>query len=512
MLICLQPHDLVKHIAPPPLDVARQRTFCVFFVTPSYAHYLLDDDAFLRNALLRAYENAADIPDLHIDALCAVVDKLPVSRVGEKNPTQPPLAGAGFEGISYAILPSDVSIPSQELSPLDKSAIDFIFAEHNVKDTVYRDTLRLPLANTVFQTGSPSTMILSTWTLDSNRQMTPVSKTNVSHHGIRLVKQQKDSTPVLHVPLIPLTMPRTVNGCMGNIIRRVIGPGGKSLQASSELENVVPRFFKSRGQPAQATVAWALVIPDELRAIIAARTDEILSGLPTDNQSSVSEHTNAWERLWRSDPPLYNTLVSQALTEGARLHRVLSGGGGWGKKAGLLSLDPAAASPAADPPKDDDFLSMISDPQNFESTLTPVVRDGDSIQFFISPKSDLEQLAQKSGHRGMIRWAAFGKKINWGWEVGTIPSTVDSIPGALSQDSQTKGDKILCLPGFGALSEGAMTLTQHSRVDEGMLHSVTTTVDVPFSRFRTIRKNGATPDDKNEDEDVGEPDVDSTFP
>ncbi|KAI4704412.1 hypothetical protein J4E81_001478 [Alternaria sp. BMP 2799] len=506
------PHDLVQHIAPPPLDVARQRTFCVFFVTPSYAHYLLDDDAFLRNALLRAYENAADIPDLHIDALCAVVDKLPVSRVGEKNPTQPPLAGAGFEGISYAILPSDVSVPSHELSPLDKSAIDFIFAEHNVKDTVYRDTLRLPLANTVFQTGSPSTMILSTWTLDANRQMTPVSKTNVSHHGIRLVKQQKDSTPVLHVPLIPLTMPRTVNGCMGNIIRRVIGPGGKSLQASSELENVVPRFFKSRGQPAQATVAWALVIPDELRAIIAARTDEILSGLPTDNQSPVSEHTNAWERLWRSDPPLYNTLVSQALTEGARLHRVLSGGGGWGKKAGLLSLDPAAASPAADPPKDDDFLSMISDPQNFESTLTPVVRDGDSIQFFISPKSDLEQLAQKSGHRGTIRWATFGKKINWGWEVGTIPSTVDSIPGELSQDSQTKGDKILCLPGFGALSEGAMTLTQHSRVDEGMPHSVTTTVDVPFSRFRTMRKNGATPDEKNEDEDVGEPDVDSTFP
>ncbi|KAI4952639.1 hypothetical protein J4E91_003111 [Alternaria rosae] len=450
------PHDLVKHITPPPLDVARQRTFCVFFVTPSYAHYLLDDDAFLRNALLQAYENAADVPDLQIHALCAVVDKLPVSRIGEKNPTQPPLAGAGFEGISYAILPSDTSVPSQELSPSDKSAIDFIFAEHNVEDTVYRDTLRLPLANTVFQ---------------------------------------------------------TVNGCMGNIIRRVIGPDGKSLQASSELENVVPRFFKSRGQPAQATAAWALVIPDELRAVIAARTDEILSSLPTDNQSPVSEHANAWERLWRSDPPLYNTLVSQALTEGARLHRVLSGGGGWGKKAGLLSLDPAPAIPAADPSKDDDFFSMISDPQDFESTLTPVVRDGDSIQFFISPKSDLEQLAQKSGHRGTIRSAAFGKKINWGWEVGTIPSTVDSIPGELSQHSEIKGDKILSFRGFGALSEGAMTLTQHARVDEGRLHSVTTTVDVPFSRFRTIRKDGATPDDKNEDEDsIHEPNTPKYVP
>jgi hypothetical protein len=472
---------------------------------------LLDDDTFLRDTLLRAYHSPSPLPDLRIHTLCAVVDKLPVTKIREHRPTEPPSAGTGVEGICYAFLPSDASVSSQEPSSPDKGAIDFIFAEHNINDTIYHDTLRLPLANTVFQTGTPSTMILSTWNApDANRQITPASKTNISHHGIRLIEQQPtDIAPALHVPLLPLTTPRTVEGCMGNIIRGVIGPEGKAIQASSELENVVPRFFRSRGQPAQATVAWALVIPEELKATIAARTDELISRLPTDNESTESEHADAWERLWRSDPPLWNTLVSQALTEGARLHRVLSGGGGWGKKAGLLSLDPVPASQVAESSKDNGLFGMVNDPQDFESSLTPVVQDGDSIQFFISPKSELEQLAQTSGTKKNINFLArLGVKSQLGWQLGTIPSTVDSIPGNSLQSDHTKPTKSHRLRGFGALTEGAMTLTQHSRVDKSKIKSVTTTIDVPFSRFWMQRKI-AKPD---EDKYVGEPDVDSTLP
>jgi hypothetical protein len=424
------------------------------------------------------------------------------------------VAGAGVEGISYALLPVDASVSSQYLPPSDKAAIDFIFAEHVFQDTVYHDTLRLPLANTVFQTGMPSTMMLSTWEnlAVKDRRMKLLSKTDVSHHGIRLLDQQNSSgvVPILNIPLIPLTMPRMVQGCMGNIIRRVVGPEGKAIQASSELESVVPRFFRSRGQPAQATVAWALVIPRELGAVIAARTDELLSALPPDNQGTASKQEDTWERLWRSDPPLWNTLVSQALTEGARLHRVLSGGGGWGKKAGLLSLDPVPTNQAAQSSKDNDFLGMVSDPEDFESTLTPVVRDGDSIQFFISPKSELEQKAENSGDHTMMRGyinAAANRPCDW--ELGTVPSTMDSIRGQFWQHRPAESVIITKNLGFGALTEGPMTLTQHSLVDESKVKSVTTTVDVPFSRF-WVRANPAGIRGKNED--VGEPDVDSLFP
>lgn len=466
---------------------------------------------------MHAYGEASHHEGLHIRALCAVVDKLPIRRVHRvpQHPElslrsiKPSVAEIGLEGIAYAFLLPDDSVSSQALSPSDKGAIDFIYAEHDFKDTIYHDTLRLPLSNTVFQTGTPSTMILSTWkTLGVDRELTPVSKTSISHHGIRLIERQDPSQlrPILNVPLIPLTMPRIVQGCMGNIIRGVIGPEGKAMQASSELENVVPQFFRSRGQPAQATVAWALVIPGGLKAVIAARTDELLSGLPTDNEGTASKREDTWERLWRSDPPLWNTLVSKAISEGARLHRVLSGGGGWGKKAGLLSLDPVPTNQVVEPSKDNDFLGMANDPEDFESTLTPVVRDGDSIQFFISPKSDVEQMAQEYNNVDGVRaLAASDGGEPWGWELGTVPSTIDSVPGESWQHRPSESTNIYTFHGFGALTEGPMTLTQHSQVDKSKASSVnTTTIDVPFSRLSASVRL-AKP--RREKEDVGEPDV-----
>jgi hypothetical protein len=253
-------------------------------------------------------------------------------------------------------------------------------------------------------------------------------------------------------------------------------------------------------------VAWALVVPKELRAVITARTDELLSGLPTDNEATASKQEDSWERLWRSDPPLWNTLVSKAITEGARLHRVLSGGGGWGKKAGLLSLDPVPANQAAESSKDDEFLGMVNDPEDFESTLTPVVRDGDSIQFFISPKSDLEKMAKESSSfRGVAKLAGFGSRP-WGWELGTVPSTIDSVPGESWQHRPSKSKMIETFHGFGALTEGPMTLTQHSQVEKSKTSIVnTTTIDVPFTR---LSASVYTARGRGKKEDVGEPDVD----
>ena len=281
---------------------------------------------------------------------------------------------------------------------------------------------------------------------------------------------------------------------MGNIIRRVVDTDGKSIQASSELENVVPRFFSSRNQPAQATVAWALVIPKNLKQKISTRTEELLASLRAEDgpNSTDSEHT--WERLWRSDPPVWNTLVSQALSEGARLHRVLSGGGGWGKKAGLLSLDPVPANESSGSPTGPESFATIDDPGNFESTLTPVVQDGDSIQFFTLPKSDLGQEARESDNYETVSNLA-GANVSEGWELGTIPSTMDSIPGESWQHTEAETPRSTLFEGsFGALTEGALTITRRRSNDLNKTRSVyTTTLDVPFSRFWATNPN-QTPD------------------
>jgi len=444
------------------------------------------------------------------------VDKLPVSRtlgndgvllrhVAEQRSIEPPAAGTGFEGMAYAILTPDQSLPSEHLPSSDNGAIDFITAQHFSTHSVYRDTLRLPLANTIFQTGTPTTMFRSKWeTVARGRQhhVQLISKTNVSHHGLRLSSRVSCSELVtaFSIPLVPLTMPRVVEGCMGNIIRRVVDSEGQSVQASSELEGAVPRFFRSRGQPAQATVAWALVIPGLLRDTIASRTDHLLAALPTEDDSDNMRQEDMWERLWRRDPPMWNNLVPEALAKGARLHRVLSGGGGWGKKAGLLSLDPVPANQATGS-SGDALLEMVNDPKDFESTLTAVVRAGDSIQFFVSPKSDLVQGASQLDSIKKLRSIPKDKADRpWGWEIGTVPSTMDSIPGDSWQHRPLQEDAYPTVfrGSFGALTEGALTLTQHDTAcDQNESRMVNTTmVDVPFSRFWAVGQPKSSDDSK----------------
>ncbi|RMZ70694.1 v-type c subunit family [Pyrenophora seminiperda CCB06] len=491
---------------------ASLNTFCVFFVTPAYASQLLNGNDFLNVAIRAAYRALLTKPDVVIDVLCAVVHKLPVTRAVrnengvlsrhelERLGLEPPVAGTGFEGMAYALLDPNASVSSKHLPPSDNGAIDFITAQHVSKGSLHLDTLRLPLANTVFQTGTTTTMFLSQWKTTGRMDgIDLISRTNVSHHGIRITPPPKSYSKLvtaLSIPLIPLTVPRIVQGCMGNIIRQIVDSKGQSVQASSELESVVPRFFRSRGQPAQATVAWALVIPGHLKDTMTSRTEHLLANLPTEDVAASVKQKDIWELLWRSKPPMWNNLVSEALAEGARLHRVLSGGGGWGKKAGLLSLDPVPTNQATES-SDDALLETDNDPEDFESTLTPVVQAGDSIQFFISPKSDLSQEASRSDNLKALESFPTDQACGpWGWEIGTIPSTVDSIPGESWQHRPLQGDDEITdfrgatvfRGGFGALTEGALTLTQHSMVwDEVTPRPVNTTmIDVPFSRLWAV--------------------------
>ncbi|KAF1939721.1 hypothetical protein EJ02DRAFT_252521 [Clathrospora elynae] len=420
--------------------------------------------------------------------------------------TEPPMAGTGFEGIAYAMLPAAASVSSTAPLPSDHGAIDFVIAEHTADDKVFCDTLRLPLANTIFHTGRPTTMTLSTWKTHGKAEpLTLLSQSNISHHSLRLLGHDPSMGHIistLSIPLLPLTVPRRVEECMGNIIRRIVASDGEIVTASSELENVVPRFFRSRGQPAQATTAWALVIPAKLKKTISEKTDQLLTTLPTEGKDSKTNREESWERLWRSDPPVWNTLVSKALAKGARLHRVLSGGGGWGKKAGLLSLDPVPAKVSLSA---GNLPPMLDDPEDFASTLIPVVRDGDSIQFFISPTSNLTAEAGKSD--SLERLESTDKTKTWGWELGTVPSTVDSIPGESWQHASPASKHVtLFRGGFGALTEGGLTLTRHLKANQGdKARSVDmTTVDVPFSRFWAVD----VAEDRGGSDDVGEPDVD----
>ncbi|KAL5119831.1 hypothetical protein ACEQ8H_002192 [Pleosporales sp. CAS-2024a] len=509
---------MLDHIVEVPvIDVAR-KTFCVFLVTPSFASWLTNEHEFVAAALRKAYSRTR--AHHTVAALCAVVDKLPAGSfvdndletdgVVRDRTLQPPVGQTGYEGFAYAILPSTASVPASSPPSVEKGAIDFIMAGQG-----HVDTWRLPLANTVFQTGSPTTMYYTEWdvcrALRIQTKCIKKKRVDVTHHGVIMSTPMSDGMlSALSVPLLPLTLPRQVEGCMGNIISRVTGHDGTSLTASAELESVVPQFFKARGEPVQPTTAWALVIPQDKQGRVRRKTMSLLLGSKGESSSTMDETDKQdklgrmahWEKLWNTKPVIWNDIVSTSLGLGARLHRVLSGGGGWGKKAGLLSLDPVPVAEEV-PIRMEDATSNLDGPGTFSDALTPVVQNGDAIQFFISPTSEpkpeeakdvefVQDIKQSESLKALAALKAIpkGKNHNHGWELGVIPSTVDAIPGNSWQDV-LKEEKYIAIfkNAFGALSEGGMTLTRRRSMWNGAsTRPFKTTVDVPYSRLWCVSR------------------------
>lgn len=476
--------------------------FAVFFVTPSFATWLRDDSVFLHKALLQMYGKVLGPSSRpRIQALCAVVDKLPVPRpiAQEDNMMascferiqNPPVQEVGHEGIAYAALPFANSIPTSAARDEVTAAISFVGArESGSEGSDLSNAVRLPLANTVFQTGSLHTMTYSTWTSGKGSSDLKLrEKRDVSHHGIRMQVNPSEFTTTISVPLIPLSRPRRVEASMGNILRRITGPDGDSITASQELEKFVPKFFSARGEPSQATTVWALVMHPDAMAEAQNATDFLLDQSQMGGSKSEDEK---WELLWKKDPAFWNPLVPIALASGARLHRVLSGGGGWGKKAGLLSLDPVPVAPSELSSQSED-LDSFDGPGDLSDALQQVAHEGDFIQFFVSPSTPPSTSLPVVSESQSL----------WGLELGTIPSTSDAMPALPSAGASPKNDIAVYDRTFGALAEGGMVVSRSFKLADNDSYALVggSTIDVPFSRFSAV--NWVVEPKAGEDDDVG---------
>ncbi|KAF2015009.1 hypothetical protein BU24DRAFT_423930 [Aaosphaeria arxii CBS 175.79] len=492
--LAVSPETLVKHIVPLQKHHYRKSRFAVFFVTPSFAPWLLDDHKFLTKAVHQAFlPLLADDKYAKVHSLIAVVDKLPtpLSVDGTKSVEDeitsrihtPPVSDVGHEGVGYMYLRPQDFAGSVERTGFDQNGtIGFTIAEGSTKNGQFLDLLQLPLANTVFQTGSPATMTLSTWEKQKeSREFTLTNKSDLVHQTLRIhTPESADPPNAFAIPLVPMTSPRQVEASMGNIVRRVLDPSGKSVTASEELEKTVPQYFKARGEPSQSISVWALLIPRDLVDSIQAETTALLSKA---NTQVSSTDTASWDNLWSKKSTAWNDIVTSALSKGARLHRVLSGGGGWGKKAGLLSLDPSfnneelVTSAVQDLPSDMQALDELS------SALHQVVQDGDSVQFFVSPAADLDTNDQSE----VLNKISESENL-WSYEFGMIPSTADALETRSWQRNNAASQDVTVFRNtFGALSEGGMTMKRQILGDKGQ-HIIAggTKIDVPFSRYSSI--------------------------
>jgi hypothetical protein len=314
----------------------------IILATPSLAHVLERKD-FLQSIVARIY-TTSEMPtsqesrlpelDLEIRSLATIVDALPYGET-----TVAPQHDS--EGLS--ILFSSGSINGEPALPGsvgdDDTNYTLSFISRKSPNTLLPSIqghqpmairyMTLPVANTFFVNGNRATIFEDVWKVSFSSSSTTSDQEqgrfvpNISHE-----KRQDLRTATIEagfqgtdlgrceLPLTPLTMPRNITKAMGNVVTEIQLPE-RTVPASTELESSVSRYLSVNPQAASA---GPLLIYASVRPPISG-TSPVVETLPQDRLHSIS---------------LIDTFKGCT-----RLFRVTGGGGGWGKKQGLLSLDPA---------------------------------------------------------------------------------------------------------------------------------------------------------------------------
>lgn len=498
--------DLIKDIQPMPscrVPGHKTPTSLVLLLTPGLARHALDDS--LSAAVFHRLQPRPAKPKDRVLFTSAVVDRLP-AEVGEPG---------GSEGMAY-LLVRDV----REQAPEDKTlyqesaqkpgSLTFRVPRvlhHDQPAPVSDYEFQLPLSQTVFTTGLVSTLIDRTYTFTTKpMKLELLSENKLEKQTLELPTMLARNSPHrVTMPLVPLTPFRRINYVMGNIIRKlsseripvlehlVQGPAerkeasegaGEDMPASQELESAVSEYFEALTLQPETVSVWAFVIPQNAHFPNLSK----LRKLCVDNLLRISEDTgsSAWLPKYKSASNISRGTadgIRLLMPRGARLIKVLSGGGGWGKKAGLLSLDPDVQYSTRELRQDDgwhfdfdgaDDNTAAAAEARRDQALGQIVKEGDRIMFLLAPKLENMPTSKIDSEAELFPNRTPRSELSF----GTIPSSIDVNAQSLPADTDVA--VIQHYPNrFGMLSEGGMAVTVNT--EQGI--SGQSKLDVPFSSF-----------------------------
>ncbi|APA09009.1 hypothetical protein sscle_04g037790 [Sclerotinia sclerotiorum 1980 UF-70] len=482
----------------------------VILVTPAFAKWLEDDEGFIKKVLDCFTYYHVDKKPNYVVVVGAVVDGLAPSphevpiaeRVG-------PLEGFSFlHGLRSQLLkPENVwkpeSFRNDTTSP-EKLSHLIISGKNRRKpgEESLATTMSLPLANTLFVNGKHSTLEISQWTRRHEGEYKCIQTANKQYQHIKAFHHENTMIPPIFVPAVPLTLPRPIANGLGNIIRQLsFGPEDTDNRpASSELETQVTRYMEFSKLHTNIGV-WALIYRKEL--------------LNPNLKATTLEKTEDLESTWGDDDKNLRFIGTQ-IALGAILCRVVSGGGGWGAKQGLLSLDPQLTYEDIASARFDYTPHRIEEGQ--DSTLGNLARRGDHIQFFtINPnklneseppmdnpasdevsKVDSSISADKKLRSKLITLEPRKNQLNlseatdlsWSRRTifGVVPSTIDKLPKSDIASASNASDETLPFLSFrkgefGAVSESGIYLhsSHQKQLNANTYEHINTKIDMPYS-------------------------------
>ena len=449
----------------------------MLLVTPSRIELLADGSSLLSRLLHCLFDHGPETSQ-EIDVVAAVVDG--IARPDFVNDEIPGAAScAAFEGISIAILDSDIAAPGLWSTEKDKEepntmagqrrTLSFTFRQYlpppNAEDKVILSrTIQLPVANTLFHNGMTSTLFASRWLYRSTERLESkfvcTKKTSLLHQHINMEGGVfRPENPITRfswgLPIQLMTTPRVVTDAMGNVVRQLRAGENteEAIPASKELEDAISQSIKTMGSPQGPTAVWAVVTPKE-------------------------SHKDL--KLFASET------MPQLIEGGSRLHKVLSGGGGWGDKKGLLALDPDIDWRNCQEETDQAFANEQDFDLEKAQALSEIAKPGDVIAFFrqILPGwAYASSAAIVTPRSGLSIWRTNNIPLV---RFGTLPLRIDAPMNEDKREEYPLGFEFIHVRNhFGILSERGLSLKieVEDSADAAAQYSVLvkTKIDVPYS-------------------------------
>lgn len=354
----------------------------VVLATPDHARRIVDDG--FMSDLANALAGEDSHGEFHV--LGAAIDHI-APPVGSYQP---------FSGMSILRGNLDHILPQLWQDSPSKSRRD-ADTPSALEFEIGKSRVTVPGANTAFQNARDFTLTASHFDLSKgkNRILRQLDKT-----------QQRIVTPVsrnvesladlgLWAPLLPVTRARAVTASFGNIIKGV-EVDGESTPASTELEEAVEKAFKEIPDLAESGPIgiWALVVPKDLYAKVGAQLGPDSS---LESHHIVEDTAQQIEMLHSRGAKLYQIrkLLHPSLIACFANVITVSGGGGWGAKKGLLSLDPQQTHFALSEEESlDRFMGSME-----ASDFAPI---GSYIQFLTPLKASSDSLDEGSSVEGIV--------------------------------------------------------------------------------------------------------------
>lgn len=475
----------------------------LLFATPQFAPALCEKSSqWLRDFLDRLYSGiSAQIP-IKVKVGVAVVDALPkpsplldfTAELGVPNRNaavgRAALSDSGSAGYAYlfgddVLLQLEEGMPGQ-IAPGNPPSSFLTLTlpwRRMTKSVVWRCSVDIPLANTIFTAGRDAvSMVFELERPAGDHPFRVINAADATRISVQWPFKGSNSPlagnhVVLTAPLTPLTAPRHITDVYGNIIRQVSGDSenGSPRPASSELEAAITSYFKAIAEPQSAVSVWAIVGRKSRDAFQDYWQD------PTKYQQHLKD-------AWTSSHARMVSLL-RSMRQGARLYRVLGGGGGWGKRAGLISLDPDAGAIQKSSSLTSRPKSAINDDVVIPQLIGDIAKVGEEIQFYIHHIRNDTFEPNKLANDVRL----------WSLDIGTIPGTIDQVSVAdstLDAEGEQKEAAMYATNHFGALSEHGFyvecTVRTESRPKSNTSERqrcTRTKVDVPFSRLKAVQAN-----------------------